>query len=57
MFILKNGLYLSPEGKFIEGDICIENDTIKCITNKGESICCHQKEDGEVQIIDLEGKR
>lgn len=57
MIILKNGLYLSPEGEFVEGDICIENDTIKCITNKGESICCHQKEGEESQILDLKGKR
>ena len=57
MIILKNGLYLSPEGEFIEGDICIEADTIKCIVNKGELPCCHQKEGEETQVLDFKGKR
>lgn len=57
MIILRNGLYLSPEGKFVEGDICIEGDTIKCIVNKGESPCCHKKDGEKAQIVDLEGKR
>lgn len=43
MLILKNGLYLSPDGKFEEGDIYIEDDTIKCIVSKEEAACYHEK--------------
>lgn len=57
MLILKNGLYLSPDGKFEEGDIYIEDDTIKCIVSKEEAACYHEKDGEENRILDLEGKK
>ena len=34
MLILKNGLYLSAQGEFVEGNIFIEDGIIKSITKR-----------------------
>lgn len=57
MIILKNGLYLSPEGKFVEGDIYIQGDKIKYIIGKDEQSRHQDIGDKGDQEIDLKGKR
>ncbi len=57
MIILKNGKFLSPRGGFLQGDIYIEDDTIKHI-KAGQAFQNHGEEEVEGhQVIDLEGKK
>lgn len=56
MLILKNGLYLSAQGEFVEGNIFIEDGIIKSITKKINFLCHYQSRGGQIEILDLKGK-
>ncbi|HZJ57200.1 MAG TPA: N-acetylglucosamine-6-phosphate deacetylase [Clostridia bacterium] len=56
MIILKNGRYLSAEGKFVKGDIHIEDGKIKSINEQDGSLDSGSVGTG-AHIYDLEDKR